>query len=82
MMTTKLYEEEKDGNARCLVCHHRCLLKKNKVGLCGVRKNVDGKIVSLVFGKAISVYPDQIEKKTVFSLSAGDKSVVFWHCWL
>jgi len=62
----KLYEKEKDDRVRCLACAHKCLIGNGKAGICGVRKNIDGKLFLLVYGKVISMNVDPIEKKPLY----------------
>ncbi len=65
MKQAKLYKKE--GNKiRCLVCAHKCLIPKDNVGICGVRRNIDGKLYLLVYGKVVSMNIDSIEKKPLY----------------
>jgi pyruvate formate lyase activating enzyme len=59
---------------QCLLCPQLCKLKKNRFGICGVRQHIDGKLYSLVYGKAIAVHVDPIEKKPLFHVSPGSHS--------
>jgi len=61
-----LYEKLPDKKVRCKTCSHYCLIKNNSFGLCGVRKNIEGKLYSLVYGKIIALNLDPIEKKPLF----------------
>jgi len=61
-----LYKEEA-SNLRCLACMHRCLISKGKTGICGVRKNVNGRLFLLVYGKPCAVHVDPIEKKPIYT---------------
>ncbi len=71
------YEQLKDKRVRCLTCAQRCFILPNKFGLCGVRKNIDGKLYALNYGKAISQSIDPIEKKPLFHFLPGSKSFSF-----
>jgi len=44
-------------------------------GICGVRKNIDGKLFALNYGKAISLSIDPIEKKPFFHFLPGTHSL-------
>ena len=58
---------KKEGNAvRCNACKRNCLIAEGKTGFCGVRKNSDGKLFSLVYGKNLTSEIDPIEKKPLF----------------
>jgi len=61
-----LYERLNDGRVRCHACAHRCTISPGERGICAVRENVDGKLVSLVYGRVIARDVDPIEKKPLF----------------
>ena len=53
-----LYEPYPDGNVRCHLCAHHCLIPEGKRGVCQVRQNVGGKLYTqgtLVAGVGMSV---------------------------
>jgi pyruvate formate lyase activating enzyme len=58
---------------RCTACARYCELKKDQVGLCGIRGNVDGKLDLFVYGKVIAGHVDPIEKKPVIHYYPGSK---------
>lgn len=74
MKEALFYRQLDDDNVICELCPHRCLLKENQIGICGVRKNVLGKLYSLVYGRAVAVHVDPIEKKPLFHLAPGSRS--------
>ena len=49
--------------AVCHVCPHGCSLEEGKTGICRARKNVDGQIISVNYGKITGLAVDPIEKK-------------------
>jgi pyruvate formate lyase activating enzyme len=55
----------------CLLCDKRCRLGPDQRGDCRVRVNLDGKLVSLVYGKVCSTHVDPIEKKPMFHFLPG-----------
>jgi len=59
---------------QCYLCNHRCTILPSKRGICGVRENREGKLYTLVFGQAISLNVDPIEKKPIFHLYPGSTS--------
>jgi len=69
-----LYEKLKDNKVQCLACHNQCLISNGKTGICGVRQNINGDLHLLVYGKAISVNIDPIEKKPLFHFLPGQKA--------
>jgi pyruvate formate lyase activating enzyme len=68
-----LYEKLPDDKVRCTACARYCELKKDQVGLCGIRGNVDGKLDLFVYGKVIAGHVDPIEKKPVIHYYPGSK---------
>ncbi|RLC61058.1 MAG: AmmeMemoRadiSam system radical SAM enzyme [Chloroflexota bacterium] len=51
---------------QCQVCEHFCAVKPGEAGKCGVRRNIDGTLYLVVYGEAIAVHVDPIEKKPLF----------------
>ena len=74
MNEAMLYSPLEEGKVRCSLCSHRCVISPLKRGICGVRENREGKLFSLVFGRAISMHIDPIEKKPLFHLLPGSAS--------
>ncbi|MEK7527926.1 MAG: AmmeMemoRadiSam system radical SAM enzyme [Patescibacteria group bacterium] len=58
-------------NVRCLACEWKCKMKPGTVGVCGVRKNVAGKLVLLVWGRVTGVAVDPMEKKPLYHFLPG-----------
>jgi pyruvate formate lyase activating enzyme len=52
--------------AQCQVCEHFCAVRPGEAGKCGVRRNFDGTLYLVVYGEAIAVHVDPIEKKPLF----------------
>ncbi len=69
-----LYSPLEEGKVRCFLCNHRCIISPSKRGICGVRENREGRLFSLVYGRAISANVDPIEKKPIFHLLPGSTS--------
>jgi pyruvate formate lyase activating enzyme len=69
-----LYEKLKDRQARCNLCAHRCTIKPDRRGICGVRENQAGILYSLVYGTLIAEHIDPIEKKPFFHVDPASKS--------
>ena len=51
---------------QCQTCEHFCAVKPGEAGKCGVRRNIDGTLYLVVYGEAIAVHIDPIEKKPLF----------------
>jgi pyruvate formate lyase activating enzyme len=73
-MEASLYERLEDSNVNCNLCNHRCVIKNGRRGICGVRENREGTLISLVYGKIIAEHIDPIEKKPLFHLAPGSLS--------
>jgi pyruvate formate lyase activating enzyme len=74
MREAMLYNPLKEGRVQCHLCNHRCIISSSKRGVCGVRENREGKLYTLVYGHAISLNVDPIEKKPIFHLFPGSTS--------
>jgi pyruvate formate lyase activating enzyme len=74
MKEARFYERLEDQRVRCVLCPHECMLRDGQVGVCGVRQNVGGTLYSLVYGRAIAVHVDPIEKKPLFHVHPGSRS--------
>ncbi|MFH1106184.1 MAG: AmmeMemoRadiSam system radical SAM enzyme, partial [Candidatus Aenigmatarchaeota archaeon] len=77
MREAMLYEKLESGGVKCGLCSHRCAIAKSKIGACGVRKNIGGKLFSLVYGKPVSMAIDPVEKKPLFHFLPATKSFSF-----
>ncbi len=74
MKEAYLYEKLEDGKVKCSLCSHRCLISQGKRGICGVRENREGTLISLVYDKIIARHIDPIEKKPLFHFLPGTAS--------
>ncbi len=74
MKEAYLYKSVEDLKVRCSLCNHRCLIKEGSTGKCCVRKNMSGKLYSLVYAKLIAENIDPIEKKPLFNFLPGSST--------
>jgi pyruvate formate lyase activating enzyme len=74
MKEAYLYEKQEHNRVRCFLCNHRCLIKDGDRGICGVRENHGGRLVSLVYERVIATHSDPIEKKPLFHFLPGSRS--------
>ncbi len=66
----------RDGlKVACALCAHRCVIEPGRVGTCAVRKNVDGKLMTLVYGELIALHVDPIEKKPLHHFYPGSTAL-------
>jgi len=68
-----LYQVLKDGRVRCGICQRRCVIKEGETGWCLTRKNVEGKLYTLIYGRVSSWAISPIEKKPLFHFYPGSK---------
>ncbi|SDB98283.1 pyruvate formate lyase activating enzyme [Desulfurella multipotens] len=74
MKEAYLYKHLNEKKVRCDLCAHRCIIEEDKSGICKVRKNIKGKLYSLVYEKVIAQAVDPIEKKPLYHFLPGSKS--------
>jgi pyruvate formate lyase activating enzyme len=60
-----------ENRVRCRLCPHECLIDSGKRGICKVRENREGTLVSLSYGKVSSAALDPVEKKPLFHVEPG-----------
>jgi pyruvate formate lyase activating enzyme len=71
MREANFYHVAPDGALQCDLCRHYCRIRPNGSGLCRVRQNVDGKLLTLTDGRAVSQAADPIEKKPLYHFMPG-----------
>lgn len=74
MKEALLYEKLDDQRVHCHLCGHHCRIKPGDRGICLVRENQDGQLVSLVYGRVVSQAVDPIEKKPLFHFYPGSEA--------
>ncbi|MBD3341679.1 MAG: AmmeMemoRadiSam system radical SAM enzyme [Candidatus Lokiarchaeota archaeon] len=68
----RLWDKLEDNKVKCHVCANECVIKDGKVGICRTRKNIDGKLYTLIYGSLISSGSlDPIEKKPLYNFWPG-----------
>ncbi|MFH1830306.1 MAG: AmmeMemoRadiSam system radical SAM enzyme [Pseudomonadota bacterium] len=65
------YEKLGDKAVQCKLCPNFCRLKPDQIGLCKARKNIDGKLYSIVYGNIAAKHLDPIEKKPLYHFLPG-----------
>lgn len=64
-----------DGVVQCNLCRRYCVIKPGRYGACGVRKNVNGTLYTLVYGLLTAVNLDPIEKKPLTHFMPGSRAL-------
>jgi len=67
----RYYDKLPDGPVRCRLCPHHCRIRPGETGLCRMRRNEDGTLVSLIYERVTSVGVDPIEKKPLYHFHPG-----------
>lgn len=67
------YKHLKNKIVQCQLCPKFCTLKPGEFGNCNARKNIRGKLYSLVYAKPCAIAIDPIEKKPLFHFMPGSK---------
>ena len=70
-MEAMYYTKEENNVVKCHLCPHNCTIKEGNRGICNVRENVQGTLMSLNYGKHTSYAYDPIEKKPLYHFYPG-----------
>ena len=73
MKEALFYQGLENKKVKCILCPKGCVILQDKSGVCGVRKNLEGKLYSLVYEKPVAVHIDPIEKKPLYHFFPGSK---------
>lgn len=74
LQIARYYESLSDKSVQCFLCPNRCAMAPGGWGACKARKNIDGKLYSMVYGKIATAHVDPIEKKPFFHVLPGSKA--------
>lgn len=77
MKSALYWEPQKKDTVKCRLCPHNCIIKNGLTGICGARKNIDGKLFTLNYAKPVSIAIDPIEKKPLFHFLPGSSVLSF-----
>lgn len=69
------YEKLEDNKVKCNVCPRRCVIQEGNKGFCGVRNNIEGTLISEVYGRLASSSIDPIEKKPFYNFAPGTSAL-------
>lgn len=68
------YETLSQGRVQCFLCPNYCVLSPGQFGICKARKNINGKLYSMIYGEVASIHVDPIEKKPFFHFLPGSNA--------
>ncbi len=74
-MKEAMFYEKINSAVKCYACWRECKISSGETGFCGVRKNENGKLYSLNYGRVISFGIDPIEKKPFYHFAPGSKTL-------
>ena len=66
------YDKLAGKRVRCRLCPYECSIPPQGKGACGVRRNIDGTLYALVYGKTTGFSLDPIEKKPLYRYHPGE----------
>ncbi len=66
-----LFYKRLNDKVNCNLCPHNCKIKDGDTGICNVRRNVEGKLISENFGRLSAINFDPIEKKPLYHFFPG-----------
>ena len=73
----KWWHYDQKGRTVCTLCPRYCALSDGQAGFCYVRKNIDGKLYTLSYGRPTGFAIDPIEKKPLFHFLPGSGVLSF-----
>jgi pyruvate formate lyase activating enzyme len=66
-----LHYIKRRDQVQCTLCPHQCMIGDGKTGICGVRRNDEGRLMADSYGKLSAVQLDPIEKKPLYHFFPG-----------
>lgn len=76
-MEAVLQERRENGKVLCTACARLCLIGSGQSGFCGIRKNIEGSLHLLTYGRPFGMGVDPIEKKPVLHMYPGYRVLSF-----
>ncbi|MEM5872449.1 MAG: AmmeMemoRadiSam system radical SAM enzyme [Candidatus Aenigmatarchaeota archaeon] len=74
-MKEAIFYKKLRNAVKCNLCARGCVIPEGQLGFCRTRKNINGKLYSLVYGKLCSVAIDPIEKKPLYHFAPGSHTL-------
>jgi len=71
MKEASFYKKLDEEKVKCLLCPHLCQIQEGKTGICKVRINVKGKLMTQVYNRVAAIHSDPIEKKPLYHFYPG-----------
>ena len=71
MKEALFYKKLKNKIVQCQLCPNFCVIKENSLGKCLARKNINGRLISLSYGKPVAMHVDPLTKKPLYHFMIG-----------
>jgi pyruvate formate lyase activating enzyme len=71
----RFYDRLARDNVRCTLCFHECIIPPGTAGVCRVRKNYDGRLYTLVYGRPAGLQTDPIEAEPMYHMIPGHRNL-------
>ncbi|MEM3370489.1 MAG: AmmeMemoRadiSam system radical SAM enzyme [Candidatus Woesearchaeota archaeon] len=75
MREALFYRKLKGKKVECQLCPRKCVIGPGKLGFCKARRNIGGKLFSLVYGMPAALHVDPVEKKPLFHFLPGSTAL-------
>jgi len=77
-----LYEKLRGNKVKCSLCERRCVIQPGNRGVCKTRLNMDGTLLTLIYGDLSALESRPIEIKPFFHFWPGSSALTFstWSC--
>ncbi|WP_027721728.1 AmmeMemoRadiSam system radical SAM enzyme [Maridesulfovibrio zosterae] len=70
----RLWKSLKENKLQCRLCSHFCIIESGEHGICGVRQNVDGQLMTKTYDRVAALNIDPVEKKPLYHFLPGTKT--------
>jgi pyruvate formate lyase activating enzyme len=77
MKKATLFQKLENNLVRCNACLWYCKIPAGSLGICATRVNKNGSLYSLVWGKAVGLHLDPVEKKPLYHFLPGSNLLSF-----
>ena len=77
---SSLYVRLRREKVQCILCERRCIIEAGEVGICKTRRNIQGRLYTLVYGDVSAIESRPIEIKPFFHYWPGSTALTFSTC--
>jgi len=60
---------------RCTLCFHKCVIPPGMPGVCRVRRNHEGRLYTVVYGRPVGLQTDPIEAEPMYHMMPGHRNL-------